>query len=360
MLKEVAFGKRVLPLPIIQGGMGVGVSLSNLAGHVMKEGAMGVISAAHPGYRRQDFRKDSVRANCEAIKEECERARRISEGNGLLGVNIMVASTDYDAYVRAAIEAKADAIISGAGLPLHLPNIAKDSDVLLAPIVSSARAASLILRTWERHYERYPDFIVIEGSEAGGHLGFSKQELQQGTCQPLTQIVAEVKALVSTYEKRCHRAIPLFAAGGVYDGEDIAKLIRFGADGVQMATRFIPTYECDANDSFKQAVIQCRKEDIRLIKSPAGLVGRALDNRFIQRVEGQTICMRNCLRCMKPCNPAHTPYCISEALITSVSGDAQEGVVFVGANAWRVDRMLHVSELLSQLKQEANASLKEN
>ena len=167
MLKEIRFGSRILKQPIIQGGMGVGVSLSSLAGHVMKEGGMGVISAAHPGYAREDFRKDSIHANCEAIKAECEKARVISEGNGLLGVNVMVASTDYDRYVRAAVEAGADAIISGAGLPLHLPSLTKDSDILLAPIVSSAKAANLILRSWDRHYQTCPDFIVIEGSEAG-------------------------------------------------------------------------------------------------------------------------------------------------------------------------------------------------
>lgn len=360
MLKDVRFSQRVMQLPIIQGGMGVGVSLSSLAGHVMKAGAMGVISAAHPGYRRADFRKDSVAANCAAILEECAKARAISEGNGLLGINIMVASTDYDTYVRAALAAKVDAIISGAGLPLHLPKLTEGSNVLLAPIVSSARAAHLILRTWDKHYHTCPDFIVIEGSEAGGHLGFSKEELMSGHCPPLTQIVGEVRALLAPYEERYQKQIRIFAAGGIYDGQDIARMLRAGADGVQMATRFIATYECDAQETFKQAVLQCKKEDIRLIKSPAGLPGRALNTRFIQRVEGQTICMEHCLRCMKPCDPTHTPYCISEALITSVSRDAQEGVVFVGANAWRVDQMLHVSQLIDQLKEEANASLKEN
>ena len=360
MLKEIRFDHRTLQLPIIQGGMGVGVSLSSLAGHVMKEGAMGVISAAHPGYRRPDFRKDSIAANCAAIHEECARARAISEGNGLLGINIMVASTDYDTYVRAAIDAGVDAIISGAGLPLHLPKLTKDSDVLLAPIVSSARAAHLILRTWDKHYQTCPDFIVIEGSEAGGHLGFSREELEEGRCQPLDAIVREVLGLLAPYEERYQKKIRVFAAGGIFDGNDIARMLRLGADGVQMATRFIATYECDAADSFKQAVLQCTKEDIRLIKSPAGLPGRALNTRFIRRVEGQTICMNDCLRCMKPCDPSHTPYCISEALITSVSRDAQDGVVFVGANAWRIDSLLHVSQLLTQLKEEANASLKEN
>ena len=360
MLKEIRFDHRTLQLPIIQGGMGVGVSLSSLAGHVMKEGAMGVISAAHPGYRRPDFRKHSIAANCAAIHEECARARAISEGNGLLGINIMVASTDYDTYVRAAIDGGVEARKSGGGLPRQPPEPSKDKEGRLAPIVSSARAAHLILRTWDKHYQTCPDFIVVEGSEAGGHLGFSREELEEGRCQPLDAIVREVLGLLAPYEERYQKKIRVFAAGGIFDGNDIARMLRLGADGVQMATRFIATYECDAADSFKQAVLQCTKEDIRLIKSPAGLPGRALNTRFIRRVEGQTICMNDCLRCMKPCDPSHTPYCISEALITSVSRDAQDGVVFVGANAWRIDSLLHVSQLLTQLKEEANASLKEN
>ena len=180
MMKPADLNGRILEVPIIQGGMGVGVSLSSLAGHVMKEGGMGVISAAHPGYARQDFRQDSIHANCEALKEACAKARAISGGRGLLGVNIMVASTDYDTYVKASVEAGADAIISGAGLPLHLPSLVEDSDILLAPIISSAKAAKLVLRYWDSHYGRTPDFIVIEGSEAGGHLGFCKEDLEIG------------------------------------------------------------------------------------------------------------------------------------------------------------------------------------
>lgn len=360
MLKAVFFPDKTLTIPIIQGGMGVGISLSSLAGHVMKEGGMGVISAAHPGYARADFRSDSVAANCKSIIDECAKARKIAQGKGMLGVNIMVASTDYDRYVQAAIEAGADAIISGAGLPLHLPALAKDSGVLLAPIVSSKRAAQLILRSWDKHYQTCPDFIVIEGCEAGGHLGFRKEELLSNTCQPLEEIVTEVLSLLPSYEEKYQKKIPVFAAGGIYDGKDIARMLSLGASGVQMATRFIATFECDASEAFKQAVIRCKKEDIRLIKSPAGLPGRALNNAFIKRVEGKMICMENCLHCMKPCDPSHTPYCISEALITAVSKDPEDGVVFVGSNAWRVHRMMHVQELIQDLIKEANACLKEN
>lgn len=360
MMKPADLNGRILEVPIIQGGMGVGVSLSSLAGHVMKEGGMGVISAAHPGYARQDFRQDSIHANGEALKEACAKARAISGGRGLLGVNIMVASTDYDTYVKASVEAGADAIISGAGLPLHLPSLVEGSDILLAPIISSAKAAKLVLRYWDSHYGRTPDFIVIEGSEAGGHLGFCKEDLEAGTCQPLEEILTEVKQVCVPFETKYGRKIPLFPAGGIYDGADIARMMKLGAAGVQMATRFIATDECDASDAFKQAVINCRKEDITLVKSPAGLPGRALNNRFAQKVQGQMISMSNCLHCMKPCDPKHTPYCISEALIRAVSKDAEDGIVFIGANAWRVDRMMHVSELMKELITGTEEALKEN
>lgn len=359
MLKAVDLNGRRLEVPIIQGGMGVGVSLSSLAGHVMKAGGMGVISAAHPGYRRVDFRQDSVSANCAALKEECAKARAISEGRGLLGVNIMVASMDYEAYVRAAVEAEADAVISGAGLPLSLPAFTAGSDILLAPIVSSAKAARLIARYWDTHFARTPDFVVIEGSEAGGHLGFRKEDLEQGACESLAQILTGVQEVLAPYREKYGQSIPVFVAGGIFDGQDIAAMLRLGAAGVQMATRFIATYECDANDSFKQAVIDCKKEDIRLVKSPAGLPGRALYNRFVKRTEGKSICMEHCLHCMKPCDPKQTPYCISEALIASVSRNAEDGLVFVGANAWRVKELRHVADLMEELINDAAEALAE-
>ena len=272
----------------------------------------------------------------------------------------MVASTDYDTYVKASVEAGADAIISGAGLPLHLPSLVEGSDILLAPVISSAKAAKLVLRYWDSHYGRTPDFIVIEGSEAGGHLGFRKADLEAGTCQSLETIVPEVAQVCVPFETKYGRKIPLFPAGGIYDGADIARMMKLGAAGVQMATRFIATYECDASDSFKQAVISCRKEDITLVKSPAGLPGRSLNNRFAQKVQGQMISMSSCLHCMKPCDPKNTPYCISEALIRAVSKDADEGIVFVGSNAWRVDHMMHVRELMNELITGTEEALKEN
>lgn len=360
MLETVVIGNKTLEVPIIQGGMGVGISLGNLAGHVMKENGMGVISAAHPGYLKPYFKEESMRANCEAIKEEAEKARTIAEGKGLLGVNIMVASKDYASYVKAAIEANVDAIISGAGLPLELPSLAKGSDVLLAPIVSSAKAMKLILKMWDRRHECTPDFVVVESSEAGGHLGFKKDDLLKGTCESLSTILKGVLEELQPYRKKYGKAIPVFVAGGIYSGEDIAFYIKQGANGVQMGTRFIATEECDADIRFKEAIVNCKKEEIGIVKSPTGFPGRGLFNDFIKRSEARgNIAMKHCLNCMLPCTPENTPYCISQALIQSAKGNLDNGLVFAGSNAWRIHKIVSVHTLMEELKTAALAALEE-
>lgn len=267
-----------LTIPIIQGGMGVGVSLSNLAGSVMKEGAMGCISAAHPGYLDEDFESNSVQANKKAIHYHAQKARKISQGKGLLAINIMVASRDYETYVKESIEAGYDAIISGAGLPLSLPEYTKDSDILIAPIVSSGKACRLILKSWDSHYQKCPDFIVIESSKAGGHLGFKLKDLENNTCQSLEQILCDVLEEIKPYEQKYQYKIPVFVAGGIYTSNDIKHYMELGASGAQLGTRFIATYECDASDTFKQMIINSTKEEIVFVKSPAGFPGRAILN----------------------------------------------------------------------------------
>lgn len=349
MKNNITLGSKTLQIPIIQGGMGVGVSLSGLAGAVMKEGAMGVISAAHTGYRKENFWKDSVQANCEAIKEEIEKAKQIAQGNGLCGVNVMVASHHYEAYVKAAIDAGVDAIISGAGMPMDLPSIEGSENVLLAPIVSSARAARLILKSWHRHYHRCPDFLVIEGSLAGGHLGFKKEDVLHDNCQSLEQILSEVLIEIQEYQDLYKREIPVFVAGGIYTKEDIETYQNLGAAGVQMATRFIATYECDADPLFKQKIVDAKQEDIQIVKSPAGLPGRAILTDYMKRSEQARIPSSHCILCMKPCIPATTPYCISEALIHAVQGDVENGLVFAGSNAYRIDRIVSVHDLIHEL-----------
>lgn len=357
MIPNVTFAQKELKLPIIQGGMGVGVSLSGLAGAVMKQGGMGVISAAHPGYRKKDFWIDSLRCNIEAIHEEVHKAKQLAQGNGLCGVNIMVATHHYEEYVKAAVEAGADAIISGAGIPLDLPRYVKDETVLLAPIVSSAKLARLIVKAWDRHAKRIPDFIVIEGSLAGGHLGFSYEQLQTNTCETTQEILQGVLQEIKPYEEEYGRSIPVFVAGGIYDGSDIAHMLHLGASGVQMGTRFIVTKECDAHPAYKEAFLKATQEDIQLVSSPAGLPGRAIITPFTKQIQEARVPATHCIGCMKPCIPSTTPYCISEALIHAVQGDLEHGLVFSGTNANRLHEMTTVPKLIAELMKELEEAL---
>ncbi len=361
MIKSIKLKDKILKFPIIQGGMGVGISLSNLAGNVMKEHCMGVLSFAHPGYKSKTFLKDSLNENLRCMKEEIDKARKISEGNGILGVNIMVASSDYAAYVKACVDYKVDAIISGAGLPLNLPELTKGSDILIAPIVSSDKALNLILKRWDMHHSKTADFIVIEGFEAGGHLGFKNDDIKNGKCQNLEEILLSCLPIVKIYEEKYGVKIPVFVAGGIYNGEDIGKFIKLGASGVQMGTRFIATKECDANIKFKQKIVDSKKEDIRIVKSPTGFLGRAIHNDFTRKLDNDgKIPVKFCVNCILPCDPRDTVYCISEALIKSVNGDVENGLVFCGSNAYRVDKIVLVKDLIKELIEETNKFLKES
>lgn len=347
-MKAVELRGRRLEVPILQGGMGVGVSLGGLAGAVARCGGMGTLSAAHPGYREVDFNRDFHAANCRALEREVRKAREIAQGRGLVGVNVMVAMNHYDDLVRAAIRGGADAIISGAGLPMELPAIAGDSDVLLAPIVSSGKAARLICQAWQRHHGRLPDFVVVEGAMAGGHLGFKADELAQGTAPALEDIVPQVVEAVAKFATPEH-PIPVFAGGGVYDAADIGRMLDRGAAGVQIGTRFIATEECDAAEAYKQAFLQAEEGDIVLVKSPVGMPGRALRSPLVRRQEQGPEGVERCIGCLRACDPATAPYCITKALIRAVQGDWENGLFFCGSNAWRLDRILTVRQLMDEL-----------
>lgn len=356
---NLSLGSRILEKPLIQGGMGVGVSLGNLAGAVMKEGGMGVISAAHPGYAHPDFSRDPVSCNVQAIFEEARRARAISQGRGLLGLNILCASQDYPLYVQAALEAGYDAILSGAGLPLQLPQLVRDKDICLAPIVSGGRAASLLCRHWKKHAGRLPDFVVCEGPCAGGHLGFSRKDLETGSAPDLADLVREVRASLVPFEQEAGRSIPVFAAGGIFDGQDMARMLEAGAVGVQMATRFIATPECDAHDAFKQALLKAEEQDIVLIDSPVGLPGRAVRNRMVQETRSGPDLPAgfHCLQCLKGCHLDRAGYCISQKLIQAVSGDTENGLVFCSTGAARLQKMESVHDIMQSVLKEAERSL---
>lgn len=343
---KIRIRNKTLNLPLIQGGMGIGVSLGNLAGHVMLEGGLGVISAAQPGYREPDFKQNTIEANVRALRNEVLKARKISNGNGLLGVNIMVAAEHYDIYTKAISEMDIDVIISGAGLPLELPTLSLNPDIALAPIVSSAKAMVLLVKRWISRANRLPDLVIIEGPLAGGHLGFSWEQLNNNTFPSLESILSDV--LQSLKDNQWN--FPIYVAGGIYTSEDIEKFLELGATGVQMATRFITTFECDADLKYKEYFIQAKESDIRYVISPSGYPGRAIDNELVTRLmNAEKVKVRHCYNCLKPCNPATTPYCITEALIQAVKGYISEGLVFTGTNGYRNKSIIHVSELIDEL-----------
>lgn len=338
-----------LEVPVIQGGMGVGISLGGLAGAVAACGAMGVISSANTGYREADFALDPAGANLRALAAEVQKARSIAGGRGLVGVNVMVATRQYADAVRCAVAAGADAVICGAGLPTDLPELVADNPVLIAPVVSSAKAARTLCRLWDRRFARVPDFVVAEGPLAGGHLGFKPEELA-GDAQPdLLAIIPQIRAELAPYEAKYGRRIPLFAAGGVFDGQDAAAAIHAGADGVQVATRFICTPECDAADGYKQAMLAAKADDVVIVKSPVGMPGRALKSPLMERVAAGRVAPRHCSGCIVTCKPAQTPYCITEALIAAARGDWENGLFFCGSNVGRINRMQTAAEIVADL-----------
>ena len=274
-------------VPVIQGGMGVGVSLSSLAGNVAKEGGIGVISTAQIGYREPDFDTDPIGANLRAIGKEIEKARVIANG-GILGVNIMVATRQYEEYVKAAVAAGIDLIISGAGLPMDLPKIVGAAKTKLLPIVSSVKSAQVIMKYWWKKYNRLPDAMVIEGPLAGGHLGFHKEQLADIEGLHYDEEVRAIIAQVNESASEHGTDIPVVMAGGIYDRGDMEHYLDMGASGVQMATRFVTTYECDADPAYKQSYIDAKKEEIVIVQSPVGMPGRAILNSFMKRArEGQ-------------------------------------------------------------------------
>ena len=286
MLRELRIGDMVAKLPIIQGGMGVGVSLSRLAGAVAKEGGVGVISTAQIGFEEPEFEKDQAKANLIAIKKHIKKAKELACGHGMVGVNIMVALKHYKEHVLAAVEAGADVIISGAGLPMELPELVDEkSHTRIAPIVSSKRAANLILKMWAHRYNRTADFIVIEGPKAGGHLGFSNEQLADMEHMDYDSEIKEIISCTKTYEEKFKKHIPVIVAGGVFTHEDVMHCMELGADGVQVASRFVATEECDASDAYKHAYLNANESDVQIIQSPVGMPGRAVRNEFIRGLE---------------------------------------------------------------------------
>lgn len=346
-MKTLKIGELTARIPVIQGGMGVGISLSGLAGSVAACGGVGVISTAQIGYRDPEFKKDPIGTNLRVIGEEIQKAREIAKG-GILGVNIMVATKQYAEYVKAAVKAGIDLIISGAGLPMELPKLVAGSKTKIAPIVSTVKAARVICRFWDHHYQRMPDLVVIEGPKAGGHLGFSREQLEEFTPESYDQEIRGILAEVKKYADKYGKEIPVVVAGGIFTREDMLHAMELGADGVQMGTRFVTTWECDASEAYKQTYLHAKKEDIVIVDSPVGMPGRAIRNRFLEEKENRREPIKRCYQCIATCNPADTPYCITKALVHAAKGETDEALLFCGENAWRCEKMEHVADIMAE------------
>ncbi len=355
----ITIGTKTLAVPILQGGMGIGVSLERLAGSVAACGGMGTLSAAFCGFREPDFDTDPRSANLRALARQVERAKEIAKGAGLIAANVMVAAAQYADSVRTALRSGVDAVVCGAGLPKDLPALAAEvpeSGAALAPVVSSGRSASLICKLWDRRYQRTPDFVVLEGPLAGGHLGFTPEdarEAQAGRPKLLTSLLAEVLEALAPFREKYGRDIPVFVAGGVKDGREMRRYMDQGAAGAQFATRFIATEECDASPGFKQALLDAGQEDVTIVQSPVGMPGRALRSPLIERVEaGAQPKITRCNRCLSACDCKTAPYCISKALIAAVDGDWENGLFFCGANAGEVTALSTVKTQMEQIMNE--------
>lgn len=356
---SLKIGDITASVPIVQGGMGVGISLAGLAAAVANQGGIGVIAGAMIGMREPDIIKNPIEANVRALAAEINKARELSP-NGILGVNIMVALTTFKEMVRTSIENRANIIFSGAGLPLDLPRVLFDAceakkeefRTKLVPIISSARAATVIAKKWSLRFGYTPDAFVVEGPKAGGHLGFKFDELTDPNFS-LESLIPQVMDAVKAIEDASGKAVPVIAGGGIYTGEDIARIIDLGASGVQMGTRFVATHECDADIRFKEAFVNATEEDITIIQSPVGMPGRALNNSFIQASrEGKRKPVKCAFHCVGTCEQEQTPYCIALALIAAMKGNLDKGFAFCGANVAKVNSIVSVKELIDTLQEE--------
>jgi len=350
-MKELKIGDLTARLPIIQGGMGVRISLAGLASAVANEGGVGVISASGIGLFEPDGSSHYREASIRALRKEIRKARELTKG--ILGINMLVALSNFDDMSKTAVEEGIDIIFAGAGLPLNLPQFLNGSKkTKLVPIVSSARAARIIIKKWAEKYDYIPDALVVEGPMAGGHLGFKPEQIDDPAFL-LEKLVIEVIDEVKLFEEKYKKPIPVIAAGGIYTGADIYKFLQLGASGVQMATRFVTTHECDASMEFKQAYIDARKEDIVIIKSPVGMPGRAIKNKFIDDVnKGGKKPFKCPYHCIITCDYKNSPYCIALALASAQKGNLNSRFAFAGENAYRAEELISVKELTNYLLKE--------
>ena len=352
-IPKLQIGNLTADIPIIQGGMGVRVSLSSLASAVANEGGIGTISSIGLG-NFDDSKREYEKISREALAREITKARSMTDGH--IAINFMGVLSNVDDLVKTAVREGIKMIVFGAGLPTKLPALVQDPSVNLVPIVSSARVAEFILRTWDKRYQRTADALILEGPLAGGHLGFSEEQLKHTEDYSLEKLLPEVLETIKPYEDKYGKKIPIITGGGIYNGKDIARMLSLGASGVQMGTRFVCTEECDVSQQFKQAYLDAKQEDIVIIKSPVGMPGRAINNRFLKDLEIKGKLKIKCpYRCLTACKVEKARYCIAQALVNSYFGDVDHGLIFCGQNAYRIDKITTVKklihELLSELKE---------
>ena len=342
---DIDFDLCVPPDRIYQGGMGVGISMSSLAAAVAVCGGTGVIAATEIGYKEKDYEKDPLTANKRVlereVKEALNKVKRLG-GTGCVGVNILCTMKNYEDYVKAAVEAGAQAIISGGGVPTALPGICKDSRVKLIPVVSSARACSVILKNWDKKYNRTPDAFIFEGPLAGGHLGFKEEQMGQ-TRESFCKTIAEIKAELKNIPECL-----LIVGGGIYNKRDAQIALACGADGIQIGSRFVTTKECDGPQAFKEAYINCSEADIITIKSFGGRVDRVISNNFTESIKNAPRPMTSCIGCIVTCEQKEARFCMREALINSAKGDVKNGLIFCGGKAWKADKIETVRDVFDE------------
>lgn len=349
-LPTLRIGDLTINPPIIQGGMGVRVSRSGLAAAVANEGCVGVIAGVGLGKFENLPRPQFEQVNNDALRSEIGKAKKMSKG--IIGVNIMVALSNYESLVRTAVDENIDLIISGAGLPLELPKYVENKAIKLIPVVSSLRALQIICGKWKRNFNRHPDAVIVEGSKAGGHIGYDFQDIVEGKAPALDDLIIDIVKFAKTFDPE----IPVIAAGGIFDGKDIAHFLTLGASGVQMGTRFVCTHECDVHADFKKAYLKAKKDDLVIIKSPVGMPGRVINNTFVENIQkGKTSPVACNYRCLKTCNPKTAPYCIARALTNAAEGNLDEGFVFAGSNAYKCKEIVSVKELIAEVVSEAEA-----
>jgi len=345
--KPLNIGELTARIPLVQGGMGVGISLSGLAAAVANVGGVGLISTAQIGFREPTWDSNPLESNLKALAEELKKARALSP-KGILGFNIMVATKRYEEYVRAAVKAGAEIIVSGAGLPVDLPKYVEGFKTKIAPIVSSVKAAALICKLWDRRYQRVPDMVIVEGPKAGGHLGFTAEDAANMTQEDFDKEIVNIIEEVKNCARKHGCEIPVVVAGGVYSREDVHHVLEnLGADGVQVSTRFVTTEECDAPQVYKEAYLNAKEADIVITQSPVGMPGRAISNRFLQNKGAAKI--EKCHQCLEKCNPGKIPYCITDALVNAARGKLDDALLFCGSNAWKSKKIETVHEVVEDL-----------